>query len=63
VGEKAVDGYRLQFRLARRSLLDLLNIQAEAYGYQSSQVTNVFDEYIARARLLGALGELAKRFA
>lgn len=63
VGDKVVEGYRLQFRLARRSLLDLLNIQAEAYGYQSSQVTNVFDEYIARARLLGALGELAKRFA
>lgn len=60
--DKIVEGYRQQFRLGRRQLLDLLNIQAETYGYQSSTVQSEFDEKIARARLLAATGVLAKRF-
>ena len=62
VGDKVVEGYRLQFRLARRQLLDLLNIQAESFGYQSSATTAFYDEQIARARMLAATGDLAKRF-
>ena len=62
VGDKVVDGYRQQFRLGRRQLLDLLNIQAEAFGYQSSATTAFYDEQVARARLLAATGDLAKRF-
>lgn len=60
--DKVVDGYRQQFRLGRRQLLDLLNIQAESFGYQSSTVQSEYDEKIARARLLAATGVLAKRF-
>lgn len=63
VSEKVVEGYRMQFRLARRQLLDLLNIQSESFGYQSAATTAVYDEKIARARLLSAMGGLAKRFA
>lgn len=62
VGDKVVEGYRQQFRLARRQLLDLLNIQAESFGYQSSAMTAFYDEHIARARMLAATGDLAKRF-
>jgi outer membrane protein TolC len=62
VGDKVVEGYRLQFRLARRQLLDLLNIQAEAFSYQSAATTAIYDEKITRARLLAAMGDLAKRF-
>jgi outer membrane protein TolC len=62
VGEQVVDGYRQQFRVGRRQLLDLLNIQAESYGYQSAATTAFYDEQVARARLLAALGDLAKRF-
>jgi outer membrane protein, adhesin transport system len=62
VGDKVVDGYRLQFRLARRQLLDLLNIQAEAFSYQSAATTAFYDEQVTRARLLAAMGDLAKRF-
>jgi adhesin transport system outer membrane protein len=62
VGDKVVEGYRQQFRLARRQLLDLLNIQAESFGYQSSAMTAFYDEQIARARMLAATGDLAKRF-
>ena len=62
VGDKVVEGYRLQFRLARRQLLDLLNIQAEAFSYQSAATTAFYDEQITRARMLAAMGDLAKRF-
>lgn len=62
VGDKVVEGYRQQFRLARRSLLDLLNIQADAYNYRSAALAAVHDERIARARLLAAMGALATRF-
>ena len=62
VGDKLVEGYRQQFRLARRSLLDLLNIQADAFNYRSAALAAVHDERIARARLLAAMGALAGRF-
>lgn len=62
VGDKVVEGYRQQFRLARRQLLDLLNIQAESFGYQSAATTALYDEQVARARMLAATGDLAKRF-
>jgi outer membrane protein len=62
VGEQVVEGYRQQFRLARRQLLDLLNIQAESFGYQSAAMTAIYDEQVARVRLLAVMGDLAKRF-
>ncbi len=62
VGDKVVEGYRQQFRLARRSLLDLLNIQSDAFNYRSSALAATHDERIARARLLAAMGALASRF-
>lgn len=62
VGDKVVEGYRQQFRLARRSLLDLLNIQTESFNYRSVALAAVHDERIARARLLAAMGVLASRF-
>lgn len=62
VGDKVVDGYRQQFRLARRSLLDLLNIQADAFNYRSGARASVHDEGIARARLLASMGVLSERF-
>ena len=62
VGDKVVEGYRQQFRLARRSLLDLLNIQADAFNYRSGALAAVHDERIARARLLASMGALSERF-
>ena len=63
VGDKLVDGYRQQFRVARRSLLDLLNIQADSFNYRSAARAAFHDERIARVRLLAATGDLAKRFS
>lgn len=63
VGEKVVDGYRQQFRLARRSLLDLLNVQADTFNYQIAARTAFHDERVARARLLAATADLAQRFS
>ena len=62
VGDKVVEGYRQQFRLARRSLLDLLNIQADSFNYRSGAVAAMHDERINRARLLASMGALAERF-
>ena len=63
VGDKLVDAYRQQFRVARRSLLDLLNIQADTFGYRSAARAAFHDERLARVRVLAATGELAKRFS
>ncbi len=62
VGDKLVESYRQQFRVARRSLLELLNMQADAFGYRSSARTAFHDERIARVRLLASTGDLARRF-
>lgn len=63
MGDKLVDAYRQQFRVARRSLLDLLNIQADTFNYRIAARAAFHDERLARVRLLASTGELAKRFA
>lgn len=62
-GRSLADAYRMQFRLARRSLLDLLNVQNEAFNYATSAVTARYDRRLARYRLGAALGELSARWA
>ena len=54
---------RQQFRIAKRSLLDLLNVQADAFGYRTAAQAAFHDERLARVRLLAAAGDLANRFA
>jgi outer membrane protein, adhesin transport system len=63
IGEELILSYRQQFRVARRSLLDLLNIQADAFNYSSSAKAAQYDELLARARLLAATGNLVDRFS
>ncbi len=63
VSDKLVEAYRQQFRVARRSLLDLLNIQADTFNYRSAARAAFHDERLARVRVLAATGELAKRFS
>ncbi|MFM7000533.1 MAG: TolC family protein [Limnohabitans sp.] len=63
VGDKVVEAYRKQFRVARRSLLDLLNIQVDAFNYRSAARAAFHDERLARVRLLAATGDLSRRFA
>jgi adhesin transport system outer membrane protein len=63
VGERLVTAYRQQFRVARRTLLDFLNIQADTFNYLSAARAAFHDERLARVRLLAATGELAARFS
>ncbi len=56
------DGYRQQFQVGRRSLLDLLNIQSDYYTYQSNAYNAVYEYRIAQARILATLGELAQAY-
>lgn len=55
-----VTGYKLQFELAKRSLLDLLNVQNDQFNYRSNTVSNEYDYRIARFHLSGALGQLSR---
>jgi adhesin transport system outer membrane protein len=59
---KVVEGYQLQFRLARRSLLDLLNVQAEAHGYAVAAAGARAEARLARFRLAAALAELGRTY-
>jgi adhesin transport system outer membrane protein len=58
-GSKLVAGYEQQFRVGRRSLLDLLTVQADLYSYQTNAIVATFDELTAHARVLAAMGKLA----
>ena len=62
-GAKLVYGFKEQFRTARRTLLDLLNIQSEYAGYQQAEALAQYDVQIAQYRISAALGQLAQSFA
>lgn len=62
-GAKLVQGYREQFKMARRTLLDLLNIQSEYAGYQQAYAQAEHDITAAQYRISAALGQLAQNFA
>lgn len=54
-----VSGYEQQFRVGRRSLLDLLTVQRDLNDYQNSAVIAEFDEKLAKGRMIAAIGKLA----
>jgi adhesin transport system outer membrane protein len=57
--QSLLGGYIKQFQIGRRTLLDLLNAQSDLYNYQTATVTAEFDQRIAQARILAAIGKLA----
>jgi len=61
-GAKLVVGFKEQFRMARRTLLDLLNIQSEYAGYQQAEALAQYDVQVAQYRISAALGQLAQSF-
>ncbi|UOD50397.1 TolC family protein [Orrella daihaiensis] len=56
---KLVEGYDKQFRVGRRSLLDLLTIQDNLYSYQTNATNASYEERIAKAKILAILNRLA----
>lgn len=62
-GAKLVGGYKEQFRLARRTLLDLLNIQSEYASYQQAEALAQHDVKAAEYRITAALGQLAQSYS
>ena len=60
--EQLATGYAQQFRVGRRALLDLLNIQSDLYTYQSAALTAGHEARTAQARVLATLGQLAEAF-
>ena len=61
-GAKLVHGFKEQFKLARRTLLDLLNIQSEYAGYQQAEALAQYDVQIAQYRISSAIGQLAQSY-
>ena len=57
-----VEGYDLQFRVGRRSLLDLLTIQDNLFSYQISLTNATFQERTAKAKILAVLNQLASAY-
>ncbi len=62
MANQVVGGYKLQFELAKRSLLDLLNVQNDQFNYRSNTVSNEYDHRIARFRLSAAMGQLSRAY-
>lgn len=56
---KLVVGYDQQFRVGRRSLLDLLTIQDNLYSYETQATNAAFEQKIAQARIMAVLNRLA----
>lgn len=58
-----VDGYKDQFLVGRRSLLDLLNVQSDLFTYQSSAENAAYEFQVGHARILASIGKLAISFS
>jgi hypothetical protein len=57
-----VIGYDQQFRVGRRSLLDLLTIQDNLFNYQISLTNASFQRRTAKARILAVLNRLSQAY-
>lgn len=62
-GAQLVAGYKAQFRMARRTLLELLNIQSEFASYQQAEALAQHDIQAAQYRIAAALGQLAQSYS
>jgi outer membrane protein TolC len=59
---KLVTGYDQQFRVGRRSLLDLLTIQDNLYSYETQATNAKFEVLIVRARIQAVISRLAMSY-
>jgi len=61
--QSLVQGYKSQFQVGRRSLLDLLNVQSDLFTYQSNAENAAFEARVARARIMASMGRLAAAYS
>jgi adhesin transport system outer membrane protein len=57
--EAMVDASRKQFKIGRRSLLDVLNAENELFTARSNKLTAELDQIKSAWRLVGLQGQLA----
>lgn len=55
-------GYDKQFRVGRRSLLDLLTIQDNLFSYERSLTNSIFQTKVAKAKILAVLNRLTSSY-
>ena len=58
--KKTVADYNEEFGLGRRTLLDLLDVENEFYTSRKAYVTGLYDEKLAKFRLIENVGNLPK---
>jgi outer membrane protein, adhesin transport system len=56
--DRTREGFRQQFDIGQRSLLDLLDTQAEFFATERTWLNTRYDQLIAQARTLAAMGQL-----
>lgn len=61
-GAKVLAAYQDQFKIGRRTLLDLLNASDEVYSNELSALQADMELRVARYRVVSALGGLAERY-
>ena len=59
---KTAESYNQQFRIGKRTLLDVLDTEAEVIDAKRSLVTAKYDGLFAQYRILNGLGQLVKSF-
>lgn len=60
--QSLASGYEQQFRVGRRSLLDLLNIQSDLYTYKNNAANALNESRLSEVRILANLGQLANAY-
>ncbi|MDD7985970.1 TolC family protein [Lentisphaera marina] len=61
LAQYTADGYVEQYDKSSRSLFDVLNTQADAYGSETAYISALYEEVVAFARLGFFMGDLSQR--
>jgi adhesin transport system outer membrane protein len=56
--KKTLEAYNEEFRLGRRTLLDVLDVENEYYTSRKAYVTALYDEQLAEYRVIENVGNL-----
>lgn len=60
--KETATAYRAQFKLGKRTLLDLLNAENEMFSVESAYITEQYQYVMAHYRILATTGDLARHF-
>ncbi|MBF0157933.1 MAG: TolC family outer membrane protein [Magnetococcales bacterium] len=62
ISRKVADAYHQQFKMGKRTLLDVLNTETELFTARSSLITEDLNYLMGFYRLLGSMGQITQAF-